>query len=203
MDWQVVSKKSKSRIRSHQTSTASSLYKVSFLSFCDTISASKKDKSLISLSEKCSEICEGTIIAVGIGNFSSALYSTSQQALYELLIQDKGQIGVFFDPGYLPSEVEYLEEQKWQVNQGVFNQEQTGSCTFFMIHCHYSLYETLLSSPWVSQCRVTIIGNSLNDMVSKFKQPSAISIASTFHSSKLETIDLAFVDTFISKNFTP
>jgi len=199
MEWQIVTKSSRSRIRSHQTQTKSSEFQVSFISVPEIISKCKADPEFVSLKSQISPHCIGKITAVGLGNFSSSLYSTSQQALYELLIQD--QLGELFDPAYSSEELNYLSSKGYEANIGNFTDETLIERTFFMIHCHYTLYEELLSQDWIEKTKVVIIGNSILSIREKFSKSCAINNAGKFSSTLIETRDLAFSDTHINKNF--
>lgn len=199
MEWQTVTKKSRSRIRSHQFQTKSSEFQASYISFADLISKCKATEDFSSLKSQISHHCTGEIVAVGLGNFSSSLYSTSQQALYELLLQDRP--GVLFDPAYTADELAYLSSKGYQINQGRFSDECLQDRTFYMIHCHYSLYEELLSQSWTESVKVVIIGNSMQSVKDKFTNHSARKNVENFTSVLIETKDLAFSDTYINKNF--
>lgn len=200
MEWQIVTKSSRSRIRSHQTQTKSSEFQVSFISVPEIISKCKADQEFVSLKTQISLHCIGKIVAVGLGNFSSSLYSTSQQALYELLIQD--QAGELFDPAYNSEELKYLSSKGYEANIGKFTDEAQIERTFFMIHCHFSLYEELLFQDWIEKTKVVIIGNSISSIKEKFSNDSAKTNAEKFCSVLVETHDLAFSDTYINKNFS-
>lgn len=200
MEWQIVTKSSRSRIRSHQSQTKSSEFQVSYISFADIISKCKATEEFISLKSRILLHCTGKIVAVGLGNFSSSLYSTSQQALYELLIQD--QPGILFDPAYNDDELNYLYSKGYETNTGRFCDECSQDRTFYMIHCHYSLYEELLTQSWIENAKVVIIGNSIQSIKDKFTNPLAVKNAENFGSLLIETKDLAFSDTYINKNFS-
>ena len=138
------------------------------------------------------------LVAVGIGNFSQSLYSTSQQALFESL-----SIGgeLVFDPEYSNEEIEYLANAGFIVNSGDFTDRSYDEVTFFMVHCHFSLYEKLLAQDWISTSRVVIFGNSVLAIREKIKDLKALENAEMFSESRFVTDDMAFSDTYICKNF--
>ena len=201
MEWVTVTKNSNSRIRSHQTGTISSSISLSYTSYHQKIHACKKEFSQNGWAKNLSDRISGKIIAVGLGNFSSSDYSISQHALYEYLIEENKVNGELFDPAYSSEETTYLEEKGYRVNIKNFNKEQQENCTFLMIHCHYSLYENLLLSEWIQNFRICIIGNSLNDIKTKFLDQEAFKNAESFQSIDLNLNDLAFYQTYLNTNY--
>jgi hypothetical protein len=198
MDWQVVSKKSKSRIRSHQTGTKTSDFRVSFINFQEILEKCKNDSSFQQMKEDLTGRITKKVVSVGIGNFSSSLYSLSQQALFEAVSEEGSQV---YDPDYLLEEVEYLKRKGFDVNPRLFFEFEEEEVTFFMVHCHFSLYQTLLAKDWVGRSRVVIFGNSLESIKKQMTDPQALKNAEKFKESRFFTDDLAFSDTFVSKNF--
>ena len=198
MDWKIVTKGSKSRIRSHKTKCKASDYKVSYISYQSIISKCKSDKDYLKMKENLLGSISRPLIGVGIGNFSQSLYSTSQQALFESL-----SIGgeLVFDPEYLNEEIEYLVNAGFIVNSGEFFDRSYDEVTFFMVHCHFSLYEKLLAQNWIATSRVVIFGNSVLSMREKMKDLKALENAELFTESRFVTDDMAFSDTYICKNF--
>ena len=198
MDWKVVTKGSKSRIRSHKLKCKANYYKVSYISYQSIISKCKSDKDYLEMKSNLLNSLSRPLVAVGIGNFSQSLYSTSQQALFESL-----SIGgeLVFDPEYSNEEIEYLANAGFIVNSGDFTDRSYDEVTFFMVHCHFSLYEKLLAQDWISTSRVVIFGNSVLAIREKIKDLKALENAEMFSESRFVTDDMAFSDTYICKNF--
>jgi SRR1 len=198
MEWQVVKKKSRSRIRSHKTGTISAEFLHSYYNFNQRISECKKKLSQCNWVIKLADTCSDLIVAVGLGNFSCSEYSISQHSLYEYLIDQKKTTGELYDPSYTQDEVSYLQQKKFIVNEGVFDKQRGSFCTYLMIHCHYTLYERLLSNDWIDS-DVLIIGNSITDIKNKFTSIPAMQKAEKYSSVLVDVEDLGFHQVYINR----
>lgn len=198
MEWITIGKKSKSRIRGHDTGTSVSKFLVSYMSFREKIQACKEVLLKEDWVKKLCRVDMGKVIAVGLGNFSCSHYAICQHALYEILVEMSCRVGEVYEPGYLSEEIEYLEEKGFLVNFGEFDKEQLEKTTFLMVHCHFTLYERLLASEWTSKVEVIVIGNSFEDVKRKFTNSGASQKADGFQSTEIKNNDLAFNQTFIN-----
>ena len=199
MEWQVVNKKSKNRIRAHQTGTISMQYNVGYLDFEEKIAKVKAFIAKQPWANHLARACKGKIVAVGLGNFSCSDYSITQHALYEFLIDFYSHNGELYDPSYLIEEIKYLENKGFEVNSGEFLKNRENSCTFIMIHCHFSLYENLLRQAWVEFCDLVVVGNNFVEISQNFRCEKAVMMVNDFEVDELVISDLAFSNTFVNK----
>lgn len=182
-EWKIVSRKSKNRIKTIHIKTCSQQFKLC-LEFDARISFTKSflqsDPNfplLLPYLEQYSEI-----ISIGLGNFSTSLNSCTQQALFELLIETLSIPSIqLYDPQFTVQEISYLHAKNYSV--GEYFTSQLAPSIYYMVHCHYDLYQTFLTSP--AHYSYVIIGNNINS-------------PGRFQSIPFPIKDPAFEDTYIN-----
>ncbi|CAG9335792.1 unnamed protein product [Blepharisma stoltei] len=201
-DWEVITKGNRKKLKSHKVKTACNPPKIFLSSFIDRIATAKSSMLRSDFIQQFSYALNShkvQIIGIGLGNFSSSLYPCTQQALFEALSQEIGNgESELYDPAYSDDEILYLNSLGVKVNEGEFIRERNNFPLYIMIHCHFSLYELLLSQNWIQNKSFAIYGNPISSTHAKFSSETAIELSKNSRSITINTQDLAFNDTELS-----